>query len=170
MTQPPSAPAPTSVPMPSPKDLEVLDFEAVEEKWNNYELADQTILKARIILTRITRPKRGPIGQYGISAQTIFSVSAPPEKRSEPMQIPPASEWKDLPKDPIRILTTSEPWNKYRIPKTGDVLQVKLVATEVFRVRGQFDNFGEPFYIVTSGPIVAPATKASVTLGLEGPR
>jgi hypothetical protein len=153
---------------PSPKDTEVLEFDVVEEKWNKYDLADQTVLKARVIIARIARPKFGPTGQYSISGQTIFSVTAPPEKRGQSMQLPPQSEWNTLPKDPVKILTNSEPWNKYRIPKTGDVLQVKLVVTEVFRVRDHCDSFGEPFYIVTSGPLVSPATKGSVSIGLEG--
>lgn len=170
MSQP--SPRPPTIPtsQPSPKDTEVLDFEVVEEKWNKYELADLTVLRARIILTRIMTARFGPVGQYGISAQTIFAATAPPEKRGQPMQIPPAPEWESMPKDPVKILTNSEPWNKYRIPKSGDVLQVKLVVTEVFRVKDQYDNFGEPFYIVTSGPLVSPATKGSVNIGLDGPK
>lgn len=81
------------------------------------------------------------------------------------MAIPPQSEWESLPKEPVKILTSSEPWNKYRIPKTGDILQVKLVVSEVFRVKNQFDQSGEPFYIVTHGPLVSPGSKGSITIG-----
>jgi len=158
------------VPRPSPKDTEVLEFEVIEEKWNKYDLVGQTVLKGRLVLTRIARPKFGPVGQYEITAQAVFAVSAPPEKRGDPMQLPPPSDWANLPKEPVKILTTSEPWNKYRISKTGDVLQIKLVVTEVFRIKDHYDQFGEPFYVVTSGPLVSPGTKGTVSIGLEGPQ
>jgi hypothetical protein len=148
----------------------VLEFEVVEEKWNRYDLADQTVMYARVIVTRVVRAKFGPTGQYGISTQTIFHVTTPPEKRGDPMQTPSPDQLKALPKDPVKILTNSEPWNKYRIPKTGDVFQVKIIVTEVFRVRDHFDNFGEPYYIVTSGALVSPAAKDSVKIGLDGPQ
>ena len=57
-----------------------------------------------------------------------------------------------LKKDPVKILASSEPWNEYRIPKTGDTLQVKLVISGVFCVKDHFDNFGEPFYILEHQP------------------
>lgn len=162
----PTAPSPAPSQIP-PKDLEVLDFEIVDEDWNKYDLADYTVLKARIVLARIGRPKFGPTGQFSLASQTLFAVTAPPEKRGAPMEIPPKSELEGLQKEPVKILTSSEPWNKYRIPKTGDILQIKLVVSEVFRVKDRFDTFGEPFYFVTSGPLVSPAAKGSVTIGSD---
>ena len=36
-----------------PQDFEVLDFEIVEENWNEYEIGDGNRLKARLVLTRL---------------------------------------------------------------------------------------------------------------------
>ena len=167
MSSGPATPTATGLPQPPPKDTEVLDFEIVEERWNEYELADETKLRARIILTRVMRPRFGPTGQFGFSFESFFRVTAPREKRGEQMQIPAREEWAALPKEPVRITTTNEPWNRYRIPETGDVIQLKLVVSEVFRVKDRFDQFGEPFYMVTSGPLIEPATKGSLRIGLQ---
>jgi hypothetical protein len=148
---------------PSPEDLEVLDFEVIDEKWNEYDLADFTKLKGRLIVTRIAKLKRGPAGQFAISTTPIFFVFA--QKKGPVGQIPPQSESARLEKESVKIITSSEPWNKYRIPSTGDIIQVKLVATEVFHVKGYYDNFEEPFYIVSSAPLIAPGSKGSVTIG-----
>ncbi len=155
---------PTSQPLPSPEDFEVLEFEMLEEGWNKYDLADYTVIRGRLVLTRIERLKRGPANQLSISATPIFGVFA--QKRGPRGVIPPQSEWEKLEKEPVKIVTNSEPWNKYRIPKTGDVLQTKLVTSEVFHVKGIFDNFGEPFYLVTHAQILSPVTKGTTTLKL----
>jgi len=155
----PASPAP---PLAPPEDFEVLEFEVLEEDWNKYELEDYTLIKARLIPTRIERPKRGPAAQVSISATPIFSVFA--QKRGPRGETPPQETWQTLEKIPVKIITSSEPWNKYRIPKTGDVIQVKLIVSEVFRVKDKFDNFGEPFYILTHSQVVSPVTKGSTTL------
>lgn len=47
-----------------------------------------------------------------------------------------------------------EHWNEYLV-EDGSVLRVKLVATEVVRVDGQYDQEGNPLYIVNSTNVLA---------------
>lgn len=45
--------------------------------------------------------------------------------------------------------TGGEHWNEYLVDD-GSVLRLKLVATEVIRLDGQFDQEGNPLYMVNS--------------------
>ncbi len=45
--------------------------------------------------------------------------------------------------------TGGEHWNEYLV-EDGSVLRVKLVATEVIRLDGQYDQEGNPVYILNS--------------------
>lgn len=42
-----------------------------------------------------------------------------------------------------------EHWNEYLIDD-GTVIRMKLVATEVFRIDGQYDPQGNPLYFITT--------------------
>jgi len=155
-----------------PKNLEVLDFEVIEERWNEYELEDNTKLLGRVILTRAVRPLHGAVaGQYGLSFNPIFMITAPPDQRGKPG--PPVSleEAAVKPEDissgakvPVRVISHSEPWNIYRIEKTTDMFQAKLVVSAVYRIRDRFDQFGEPAYSITHTTILAPTAKGYVKI------
>ena len=54
----------------------------------------------------------------------------------------------------ININQTSEYWNQYFL-EDGTVLKMKLVATKVVRLVGQYDQSGNPVYFVTSTNVVA---------------
>ena len=47
----------------------------------------------------------------------------------------------------IGYRTSGEYWNEY-LADDGTVIRVKLIATEVLRLDGQFDQEGNPVYIV----------------------
>src|SRR6267143_996486 len=155
------------VPEVDPKDIEVLKLDIVREYWNEYELEDRTILRGRLILTKAMRPKHGPVGPIGFGMQTFFVVTALPEKRGKRMQPPSPEQYDTIPKEPVDIVRTSEPWNIYRIEETGGLIQAKLVVTAVFHLKDIYDQEGEPFYIVAHGPVLAPGTKGGVLLGPE---
>jgi hypothetical protein len=55
---------------------------------------------------------------------------------------------------PIGFRTTAEHWNEYFLDD-GSVVRVKLVATEVSRVEGEFDDDGNPAYVVKSATVLA---------------
>lgn len=50
--------------------------------------------------------------------------------------------------------TGGEHWNEYLV-EDGSVLRVKLVATEIVRLDGQYDQEGNPIYMVNSTNVLA---------------
>jgi len=166
----------TETPLPKPppadpKEIEVLDFEVIEEHWNEYELEDNTKLRGRVIVTRVARPLHGPPGLYDLSFNTTFTSTTSPSFRGKPS--PPLGPEELLVKEedissgikiPVKILSSIEPWNYYRIEKTTDTFQVKLLVSAVYRVKDRFDQFGEPAYVITNRPVVAPTAKGYVKL------
>lgn len=49
----------------------------------------------------------------------------------------------------IRFQDAGEHWNEYLVDD-GTVIRVKLVATEIVKVEGEWDQLGNPLYIVGS--------------------
>jgi len=54
----------------------------------------------------------------------------------------------------VPFTTGGEYWNEYLLDD-GSVLKLKIVATEILRVDGQFDADGNPQYVVRSTNIVS---------------
>ena len=50
---------------------------------------------------------------------------------------------------PIEVNQSSEKWNEYLL-EDGTVLKMKLVLKKVFRVDGEFDEEGNPVYVMQS--------------------
>ena len=142
---------------PKPRELE---FEPIEEKWNEYELRDQNIyvkLRARIILLKVISDPSSP-SRYQMKFQKIFTVSS--SKPGPPMKPPNPRELKRLPKYPVEIVSSREPWNIYRITETGDIMRVKLIITDIYRVKNIYDPEGQPYYIIQSGPLITKGKAA----------
>lgn len=54
----------------------------------------------------------------------------------------------------IEINQASEYWNQYLL-EDGTVLKMKLVATKVVRLVGQYDQVGNPVYFINSTNVVS---------------
>ena len=54
----------------------------------------------------------------------------------------------------VEVQQASEHWNQYLLAD-GSVVRLKVVVTEIWRVEGQYDNDGNPKYIVRSGNVLA---------------
>lgn len=52
--------------------------------------------------------------------------------------------------------TGGEHWNEYLVDD-GSLLRVKLVATEVIRVDGRYDQEGNPVYVLNSTNVLVVA-------------
>ena len=50
---------------------------------------------------------------------------------------------------PVDINQTHERWNEYLL-EDGTVLKMKLVLKKVFKVEGEFDEEGNPVYVMQS--------------------
>ncbi|MFC1770051.1 hypothetical protein ACFLZI_03255 [Nitrospirota bacterium] len=53
----------------------------------------------------------------------------------------------------LDVTSAQENWNTYLL-EDGTVLKLKVVATEVARVEGHFDQEGNPLYMVKSTNVV----------------
>jgi hypothetical protein len=53
----------------------------------------------------------------------------------------------------LSFQNTREYWNEYLLDD-GSILKLKPVATEVFRVEGQYDAEGNPVYVLKSRNVV----------------
>ncbi len=153
------------------RDIGVLEYEIVEEAWNEYQLADGTTLRARVILKRVGKPPPNSSKPYLTSSTEVFSVAAPLSSRSTPGSNLTPEEMtvtdekiNDGRLIPVKVIASSEPWNIYRIMESGVLIQGKLVLGAVYRVKDRYDKFGEPQYLVQSGPLYAPLPKGTPQL------
>jgi len=146
---------------PMPRDHEELDFSIEQEDWNRYELKDGTTIRGRIILQKVIRD---PYNKNSLSFKTsppLWVVYAPVTSRGEP-NIKPGERIVGK-KYEVHATTNHEPWNVYRIIKTGQKLKIKLSVTEVSRFLDKFDADGMPVYDVPSGVSVAIANPENAT-------
>lgn len=147
----------SSTPSQRPKDFENLEFETLEEKWNEYELQNGTKVRGRVIITRFFRNPHDPDpNRYSLSSKNFFVVDAPVEQRGDPSP-PLTMEERQNPQGPsVQILTNNEQWNRYRILRTGMVLKVKLVVSDAMRLTDKFDADCMPQYVFRSAPMIVP--------------
>jgi hypothetical protein len=134
-----------------PEDYEELDFIIEEEGWNEYELSDNSHIKARTFLTKVVRDPNNP-NEISFNTQpAIYIVYAPVVNRGERNNAPQPTEYNTLATFEIRILRNDERWNRYRILRTGQIVRMRLMVTEIRRIIDRYDNDGLPFYLVASG-------------------
>jgi hypothetical protein len=69
----------------------------------------------------------------------------PPTRKKIPLG--PGGSLKDA--ELVEVHRTNELWNDYLLGD-GTVLKMKTIVTEVWRVVGEYDNDGNPIYIVRS--------------------
>ncbi len=144
-----------------PRDFEELAFTIENEEWNEYELKDGSTIRGRAILTKVTRDPYNP-ANYGFdTAPPIWSVQAPMASRGEPN----VQQGQNIvgAKYEVHVNRNHEPWNVYRILKTGQKLKIKLSITEVSRFVGKFDAKGMPVYDLPNGISVTVSPPESDT-------
>lgn len=142
-----------------PGDFIDEEFEIEKENWNIYELKDDIKIKGRIILLRLTRNKNAQAGQYNAQTQNIFVVFAPNDRLGPPSTPLPPDKIPPEKMIPQEIINSNEVWNTYKIVRSGERIRIKLVVTDIFRVKDEYDQLGEPYYIIRSGVIISPAPK-----------
>ncbi len=151
--------------METADELDNIEFKIIKEDWNIYEFNDDTKLRARIFLSRLTEQKNATppkdlkpdqhFGKYNISFNTNFQVFAMPHNKGKPtIPLPQVNQISDQQKEEVNILTSNEPWNVYEIIKNGMIIRIKLVFSEVYKVKDVYDQFGEPYYIIKNAPII----------------
>ena len=139
---------------PPPNDFEELDFEIVEEHWNEYEFPDGNRMKGRVFLTKLIRDPNHPDNPYVNISCPIWIVYAAPPNRGERNNVPLESEYDTLPKYEVMPTLNNERFNLYRIPRNGLTIRIKLGATRIIRIKDRFDNNGLPIYAINSAPVI----------------
>ncbi len=71
--------------------------------------------------------------------------------RTRKLQAPDGSEAEA---EVVGNRATGEHWNEYLLDD-GTVVRLKPIVTEVLRVIGQYDNEGNPLYIVSATNVIA---------------
>jgi hypothetical protein len=143
----------TSPPPSLPPDYEELEFKIEEEEWNEYELEDGVRIKGRIFLAKIMRDPNDPKKMNFDILPPKWSVYAPTPLRGIPSieLIQDPMKQKDAEKYRVRITRSHEPWNLYKILRTGQEIKIKLAVDEVLRFKDAYDQNGTPFYSVPNG-------------------
>ena len=134
-----------------PEDYEELDFIIEEEGWNEYELSDNSRIKARTFLNKVLKDPNNPTEFTFNTQQPIYIVYAPAANRGERNNAPKPAEYNNLATFEVKIIRNDEKWNRYRILRTGQSVRLRLMTTEIRRVIDRYDNDGLPFYLINSG-------------------
>lgn len=129
-----------------------LDFDVVREIWNKYELADNSFLKVKVILTGI---KKGQAGQqtqttsptqYSFDFQQIVLVHTNEHGTPDPKVYSPQELQSFIIKDDIRFTTITQDWNEYLVDD-GTRIKIQPMVVKVAKT-SKFNNKGEPVYTV----------------------
>jgi hypothetical protein len=139
---------------PLPDEFEDLDFEIVQENWNEYELHGGDRIKGRIFLHKIVRDPNNPSNYSIRSSAPMYAVIAPVANRGERNHEPLPQDYNTLPRYEVQITNSNERWNIYRILRTGQTMRLRLTVTAIHRATDRFDRDGIPFYLVTAGPMI----------------
>lgn len=136
-----------------PVDYEEMEFKVEEEDWNEYELEDDVRIKGRILLAKLMRDPNDPKKMSFDITPPKWAVFAPPHLRGKPslVLIKDPVKQKSHKKYKVHIDKNHEPWNIYRILRTGQEVKIKLTVDEIIRFDNAFDQNGSPFYTVPNG-------------------
>ena len=127
-------------------------FELVKEQWNEYVFSDQTIVRVRLILTNVTQQQE--LGPYIVSTQKMTLVSSPgslriaPGKHRQGVCQDGCVKWKTTP------LLRDERWNEYTLDDGAQVLKVLFMEENSARVMDQYDEAGQPVYVIEGRSLV----------------
>jgi len=133
----------------------VLEFDVILEPWNRYELADGSILRTKLVLTRVEkRIMQGRTG-YRIETQPINVLyNVPPHKKSQAdsKKYSPEELRQSIVEEDIRYRTLAEEWAEYLLE---DTTRVRIKST-ILRVSqtNKVDNRGDPVYLVDADNLV----------------
>jgi len=137
-----------------PQDFDELDFEVLEEHWNEYTLSDGSRIMARTLLKKAVMDPNNPNNISFDLLPIVSTVYAPPANRGPRDHEPSLDEYANLPLYEIQIQQPIEHWNRYRILRNGRVFRIRLSVTQIQRARDRFDKDGLPFYMINSGPMI----------------
>lgn len=127
-----------------------LDFEIIKEPWNKYQIADNSVLKVRTILTKVERRMKDNKPYFKTKDRALIVINADPSLKGEPdpkdytnQEIKEAVAKKDM-----RYDTISQEFNEY-ILDDGTKIKIYTNVTNIDR-SSLFNIEGDPIYNVSS--------------------
>ena len=137
-------------------DFGYVDFNTVGEPWNLYRLEDGSLIKFKLVLVKVMPNKNDP-KNYLLNTANVVGVQSPKELRGAPTPPPPNGTYSDFEKKDLDYEVIKESWNEYKL-KDGNTLKIKPAITAIDKTKN-FDNNGEPIYVVHSQVLVKPPAK-----------
>lgn len=142
------------------KKAKRLDFTIQQERWGQYEVDNDVVVRARMVLLSLFKvhgEKDQPASLAPTSA-VLMAVDSPFKSRgtpSDPAALPQKIQESEKVEVPFRTL--DEPWNEYLFDDSGPkLLRMKLVVSGVSRVADLYDATGAPIYQISHATVVAP--------------
>jgi len=139
---------------PNLLSLKEVDFEVMEEPWNEYRLSDGAVLRLRVIVVKFFKTERTDpvlgLPVYVVAYQNVLSVKSSERDKPNP---PPSSRLADIPpelREEVEVAEViREGWNRYLV-EGRYIYELRPVITRVIKLKGYFDVAGYPVYHVFS--------------------
>jgi hypothetical protein len=130
-----------------------LDFIVLREDWCRYDLSDDSILKIKLIATKIRKN-----AHYNIDIQNIIVVLSNERGPPDSKAYTPAKLQQSITRD-IGYTTITQDWNEY-VVDDGANIRVQPKVTKVSKT-SKFDLNGDPVYLVNvQGNVAVEASKS----------
>jgi len=141
---------------PSKPEYEDIEFEIVNEGWNEYELEDGTKIRMRSVIIEVQK-RVGSEKDYRVKTHDIVVVIPALGLVGPPSDVElPAQEYLKMKKQIIRVVgDPKEPWSQYSLPD-GHSFKLRMILSNVYRIEGQYDKEGRQRYVTLSTTLVTP--------------
>lgn len=162
--------------LPAPRLVKELDFKVIKEQWLTIKLKDGSIVKLKPVLLKVfeTDAKDPMTGEsvYMYEGHNVVSVRSPENLRGNPSEhMPSPTEALKMPKETrkeIDFEVIDPSWNSYEL-ENGKIIKTKAVVTNVYKIAGVFDRYGNPYYVVRSQMVVGSSQPQLLQPELSAP-
>lgn len=134
------------------KDYENLDFDAIKEDWNEYEIEDGDRLRIKFVLVKIIRKKVADGYDFRFNSTNVVGIFSKKSREPGQKMYTPDEIFSSVIKKNMEYKTIKEVWNKYLIKKDKSIIEVKIVITEIQKTN-KVDDFGDLHYLVKVQPV-----------------
>ena len=118
-----------------------LDFTVSREDWCRYDLSDGSILKVKLIATKIRKKN----STYNVDVQNIIVVLSNERDQPDSKAYSPLELQQSITHD-LRYTIIIQDWNEY-VVDDGANIKVQPIVTKVAKT-SKFDLHGDPIYLV----------------------
>lgn len=129
-----------------------LDFDVLKEIWNKYELADNAVVKVKIVLTGVSKTQQekktktaAPAPpKYSLDFKNVVVVLSNERGKPDTKVYSPKELQASVIKDDMRFSTTTQDWNEY-VVDDGTRIKVQPMIMKVVKT-SKFNTRGVPVY------------------------